>query len=80
MTARTDKVKTGMDPHIHLFLALGLLLLTHIILMLIIQKVYDRGPTIGRTHRISIGMTSFPSPQEGTPHPRLEARLTSPGC
>jgi hypothetical protein len=41
VSARSNKVKTGVHPHINLFLALGLLLLTHIVFMLIVQKIYD---------------------------------------
>ena len=46
MTGRADEVQAGMDSKVNLVLSARLLLLQHVGLMLIIQKLDDRHPRI----------------------------------
>ena len=46
MPARSDKVETSVYPHVDLFFTLRLLLLTHIVFVLVVQKVDDRRPAL----------------------------------
>ncbi len=46
MSSGSDKVQTGMHPQIRLFMTLGLLLLSHIRLMLVVDKVHNRRPRV----------------------------------
>lgn len=42
MSIRSDKVETGVHPHINFVSSVGLLFLTHKVLVLIIQEINDR--------------------------------------
>jgi hypothetical protein len=44
MTGRPDEEQAGVDSEVNLTLPLGLLLLSHVEFMLIIDKVDDWGP------------------------------------
>lgn len=46
MTSRPDKVQAGMDTLVDLFSTVGLLLLAHVALMLVINKVNDGHPRV----------------------------------
>lgn len=46
MAGRPDEVQAGVHPQVDLVLSLGLLFLTHVCLMLIVNEVYDRCPRV----------------------------------
>ena len=46
MSRRPDEIQTCMDPQIRLLVPLWLLLLAHVCLMLVINKLHNRHPRV----------------------------------
>ena len=46
MSSRTNEIKASMDTEVDLLVSLGLLLLTHICLVLVVNKFYNGEPRV----------------------------------